>query len=154
MYELTMCWYTMLISLIIFEIWTYFHNDLGHLSFLFCEVGRFDRVDYIFPKLILHCSNSPWISSLIYGLIFILFIISLVVFWQVFMLINFIKFVLWCHVFFQNFQFYFSHWGLCSMAIYLCVVSYRHLIVPVTSLDKSFSSVLIFDATSSYTKSL
>lgn len=151
MYELIMCWYTMLISLFSFEIWTYFHKHLGHLAFLFCEVGRFDRVDSIFPKLILHCSNMPWIISLVYGLIFFFF----VVFWWDFMIYNFLKLVVWCLMFPSKFFSFIFLTEVCiPRAIYLCTVSYRHLTVLVTFLDQSIHFIPIFDATLSYTKSL
>lgn len=133
-----MCWYTILISLFSFEIWTYFHKHLGHLAFLFREVERFDRVDSVFPKLILHCSNTPWIIPLVYGLIFILFI-SFVVFWWDFMIYNFLKLVLWCPMFSSKiFSFIFLTEVCIPRAIYLCIVSYRHLIVPVTFLWHSY----------------
>lgn len=153
-----MCWYTMLISLFSFEIWTYFHKHLGHLAFLFHEVERFDRVDSVFPKAILHCSNMPWIIPLVYGLIFILFI-SFVVFWWDFMIYNFLKFVLWCHVFFQNFQFYLSHWSLYSkgyLFVYYVIQTFNcPSDISMTFLfDQSIHFIPISDATLSYTKSL
>ena len=144
----------MLMSFFSFEIWTYFHNHLGCLAFLFCEVGRFDRVDSIFPKPILHCSNSLWIISLVYGLIFILFI-SFVVFWWDFMIYNFLKLVLWCLMFSSKiFSFIFLTEVCIPRAIYFCIMSYRHLIVPVTFLDQSIHFIPIFDAPLSYTMCL
>lgn len=123
-HEFMLCWCTRLISLI-FEIWTYFHKHVGHLLFLFCELWRVDRADYLFPKLILHCSNSLQIISLVYGLTFIWFMISFVVCWQVLMFTNFIKFVPWCLLFFI----------LKILFHLLFIVSYKQLIVPMTFLN-------------------
>lgn len=50
-------WYTTLISPIIFEIWTYFHKQIGHLVFLF---GNYDGM----AELILNFLNWSFIVQI------------------------------------------------------------------------------------------